>query len=304
MPSAVLPLPTEAVRAWLTRPGAADRLRPPSRRTGRVGPPAVGPEDGGTHTRLTTSGPEAVLSYQARQISDDLAAHALHPGRLTVAVTGSSGLIGSALTAFLTAGGHRVVRLVRAAPAGPDERQWDPFSPQPGLLDGTDAVVHLAGAPIGGRFTAAHKQAVRDSRVGPTALLAGLAAVPTFVCASAVGYYGADRGDEELDENGTPGDDFLSELVTDWEAACEPAGAAGARVVNVRLGVAQTPFGGSLRLLRPLFAAGLGGRVGDGRQWLAWIALDDVLDVILRALLDPSIRGPVNAVAPEPVRNA
>ena len=145
----------------------------------------------------------------------------------------------------------------------------------------------------------------------PTRLLAELAAATpdgapglrAFVAASAIGIYGPDRGDEVLTEASARGDGFLADVVADWEDAAGPAAAAGIRTVQVRTGIVQTPRGGMLRLLSPLFAAGLGGRLGSGQQWLAWIGLDDLLDVYLRAVLDPGLSGPVNAVAPEPVRN-
>jgi uncharacterized protein (TIGR01777 family) len=224
---------------------------------------------------------------------------------MTVAMTGSSGLIGSALTAFLTTGGHRVIRLVRHDPRGADERRWQPENPDRSLLDGVDAVVHLAGASIAGRFTEARKRRIRDSRVEPTRRLAELiAAGPyrprAFVVASAIGYYGSRRGDEQLAEDSPRGDGFLADVVVDWEAAST---AAGVRTVNVRTGIVQSPRGGMLQLLRPLFAAGLGGRIGDGRQWTSWIDLDDLTDVYYRALLDDRLSGPVNAVSPHPVRN-
>lgn len=274
---------------------------------------------GGTrvHDRVEAPVPAAALrpmfAYRHRQLADDLAAHrdaadaGLAP--LTVAVSGASGLVGSALTAFLSTGGHRVIRLVRRSAAGPDERQWDPARPEPGLLTGVDAVVHLAGASIAGRFSDAHKDAIRTSRVEPTRRLAEAAARAedgprVFVSASAVGIYGFDRGDAVLTEGSVPGDGFLADVVRDWEAATAPAADAGLRVVTVRTGIVQSARGGTLRLMRPLFAAGLGGRLGSGRQWLAWIALDDLLDVYHRALYDARLTGPVNAVAPHPVRNA
>ena len=247
--------------------------------------------------------------YRHQQLADDLAAHARTDGpRLTVAVTGSSGLIGAALCAYLTTGGHSVVRLVRRQPSGPWERAWEPERPDPGALEGVDAVVHLAGASIAGRFTVAHKRRVRDSRVGPTAALArvmaDLADGPRLlVCASAIGIYGADRGDEELTEGSGRGSGFLADLVEDWEAAANPARAAGLRVVHVRTGIVQSARGASLKLLRPLFAAGLGGPLAPGSQWVSWIDIDDLLDVFGLALADDHLDGPVNAVAPLPVTN-
>jgi uncharacterized protein (TIGR01777 family) len=267
--------------------------------------------------RVDTPVPAAVLrpmfAYRHRQLADDLAAHqaarehGLAPA--TIAVTGSSGLIGSALTAFLSAGGHRVIRLVRHTTANPDERQWNPADPDPDLLAGVDAVIHLAGASIAGRFSDEHKRAIRDSRIGPTRRLAELVArtpdgPSALVAASAIGYYGYDRGDEVLTEDAERGEGFLADVVADWEAALAPAEQAGTRVVRIRTGVVQSPRGGTLRLLRPLFAAGLGGRLGTGRQWLSWIGIDDLVDVYHRGLWDTGLSGPVNAVAPEPVRNA
>ena len=259
-------------------------------------------------TRLPGRFLEQMFAYRTRQLAGDLRSHRrLASGSLTVAVTGSSGLVGTALGAFLSSGHHRVVRLVRGEATGGGERRWDPLDPAPDLLEGIDAVVHLAGAPIFGRFTAAHKERVRTSRVGPTRRLAEAAAragVPVVVTASAIGVYGPDRGDEVLTERSERGEGFLADLVADWEEATEPARRAGVRVVTVRTGLVQDPRGGMLRLLRPIFAAGLGGPLGGGRPWMSWVGLDDLLDVYLRAVVDPALSGPINAVAPEPVRNS
>ncbi|MGH3150323.1 MAG: SDR family oxidoreductase [Streptosporangiaceae bacterium] len=284
-----------------------------------------------------------LFAYRHRQLADELAAQAraraVCPDSLTIAVTGSSGLIGTALTALLTTGGHRVIPLVRRLPRHPGERYWRPDDPGPETLSGVDAVIHLAGASIAGRFTDARKQQIRDSRIGPTRKLAELAAdtrpdLRAFVTASAIGYYGPDRGDEVLTETSARGDGFLADVVAGWEDATTPAARAGIRTVQVRTGIVQSPRGGMLHYLYPLFAAGLGGRLGSGQQWLSWIGLDDLLDIYLRAVTDPAqsgsaqsgsaqsgsaqsgsaqsgsaqsgpaLSGPVNAVAPEPVRNA
>ena len=266
-------------------------------------------------TPLPARALRSMFVYRHRQLAGDLAAlaraRAICPDTLTIAVTGSGGLIGTALTALLTTSGHQVIRLVRRLPRHAGERYWRPEDPSPDLLNGVDAVIHLAGASIGGRFTPERKNEIRHSRILPTRLLAELAAATAarppglraFVVASAIGIYGPDRGEEILTEASLRGEGFLADVVADWEDASTPAAAAGIRTVRVRTGIVQTPRGGMLRLLSPLFAAGLGGRLGRGKQWLAWIGLDDLLDVYLRAVLDPGLRGPVNAVAPEPVRN-
>jgi uncharacterized protein len=273
---------------------------------------------GGTrvYDHVDTPVPAAALRstfvYRHRQLADDLATHraAAEAGAapMVVAVTGASGLVGSALSAFLSTGGHRVIRLVRRGARNELERQWNPDRPAADLLSGVDAVVHLAGASIAGRFTEGHKKAIRDSRIDPTSRLAKTAAAAdsgprTFVSASAIGYYGSDRGDAVLCEESVRGDGFLADVVSDWEAATASAAEAGLRVVTVRTGIVQSARGGTLKLMRPLFAAGLGGRLGGGEQWLSWIGLDDLLDVYYRALYDTRLAGPVNAVAPAPVRN-
>jgi uncharacterized protein (TIGR01777 family) len=251
----------------------------------------------------------SMFAYRHRQLAADLAAldraRAICPDTLTIAVTGAGGLIGSALTALLTTSGHRVIRLVRRLPRHEGERYWRPEDPGPELLAGVDAVIHLAGASIGGRFTPDRKAQIRDSRILPTRRLAERAGpgLRAFVTASAIGSYGPDRGDEILTEDSPRGEGFLADVVAGWEEATAPAAAAGVRTVQVRTGIVQTPRGGMLRLLSPLFEAGLGGRLGTGKQWLSWIGLDDLLDIYLRAVLDPGLSGPVNAVAPEPVRN-
>ncbi len=267
--------------------------------------------------RVDTPVPGSLLrpmfAYRHRQLADDLAAHRLAAESglrpVTVAVTGSSGLVGSALTAFLRTGGHRVIQLVRRNPQGDDERRWSPDDPDPDLLAGVDAVIHLAGASIAGRFTEGHRDAIRASRIGPTRRLAQLLGrggpgPAALISASAIGYYGYDRGDEMLSEDSDRGDGFLADVVAEWEDATAPAERVGVRVVRVRTGIVQSPRGGTLQLMRPLFSAGLGGRLGDGRQWLSWIGIDDLVDVYHRALWDTALTGPVNAVAPQPVRNA
>jgi hypothetical protein len=259
-------------------------------------------------TPVPASALRPMFVYRHRQLADDLRAHqeAAENGwaAKTVAITGSSGLVGSALTAFLSTGGHSVIRLVRSA-ATDGERQWNPDAPDPELLNDVDAVIHLAGASIAGRFTDGHRKAIRDSRIGPTRKLAEVAARSgtALICASAIGYYGYDRGDETLNEDSERGEGFLADVVADWEDATAPAREAGVRVVTVRTGIVQSPRGGTLKLMRPLFSAGLGGRLGDGRQWLSWIGIDDLVDVYHRALWDTALAGPVNAVAPQPVRN-
>jgi len=254
-----------------------------------------------------------VMGYRHHQLAGDLAAHQwarqLRSEPLTVAITGSSGLVGSALAALLTSGGHRVIRLVRRAPADDSERRWDPDDPDPDLLRGTSALVHLAGASIAGRFTAGHKRSIRASRITPTRRLAELAAATpggpaVMVTASAIGYYGPRRGDELLTEDSPRGDGFLADVVAGWEAASTPAQDAGLRVVLVRTGIVQSPRGGTLRLLWPLAEVGAGGRLGAGHQWVSWIGIDDLTDVYYRALTDDTLAGPVNATAPHPVRNA
>ncbi|ORA09570.1 TIGR01777 family oxidoreductase [Mycobacterium arosiense] len=275
---------------------------------------------GGNRTRVIdrveTPVPRALLrpmfDYRHRQLADDLAAHRLAAENglrpRTIAVTGSSGLVGSALTAFLRTGGHRVVRLVRHAARGDDERRWDLDDPDPRLFHGIDAVIHLAGASIAGRFTDKHRKAIQNSRIEPTRRLAELLGrseprPAALISASAIGYYGYDRGDEILTEDSDRGDGFLADVVTGWEEATAPAQLAGVRVVRVRTGIVQSPAGGTLKLMRPLFGAGLGGRLADGRQWLSWIGIDDLVDVYHRALWDTTLSGPLNAVAPQPVRN-
>lgn len=227
---------------------------------------------------------------------------------MRVLVTGAGGLVGSALVPALAAAGHDVVRLVRRTPRRSDEFAWDPAG---GALDeraleGIGAAVHLAGESIAaGRWTARRRAAIRASRVLSTRLLAAALAArhraaATLVCASGVGVYG-DRGDEILTEASAPGGGFLAGVVRDWEAAAEPARQAGARVVHLRFGMVLAREGGALVPLVRLFRFGLGGPLAGGRQWVSWIARDDLVSVIVRSLEDDRLQGPVNAVAPGPV---
>ena len=230
---------------------------------------------------------------------------------MRVAITGSTGLVGSAVVPVLAESGYDVVRLLRRAPA-PGEKaiRWDP---ERGVIDaaeleGLDAVIHLAGENVGsGRWTAARKAAIRDSRVNGTRFLcdalAGLARPPkTLVCASAIGYYG-DRGEEVLTEESPPGAGFLPGVCREWEAASAAAARKGIRVVAMRIGMVLSPKGGALPRMLPLFRAGLGGVIGNGRQYVSWVALDDLVGIVLHALRCEDLRGPVNAVAPRPVTN-
>ncbi|HVM51665.1 MAG TPA: TIGR01777 family oxidoreductase [Acidimicrobiales bacterium] len=219
---------------------------------------------------------------------------------ITVAITGSSGLIGTALGAALRSAGHRVRPVVRRAPAGPDEIAMDGLD-----LTGVDAVVHLAGEGIAEkRWTPEQKSRIRDSRLEGTAAVAAAVAaagVPVLLSGSGIHFYG-DRGDDVLTEDEGPGTGFLPELCVEWEAATQPAADAGARVALLRTGIVLTPKGGALKKMLPLFKLGLGGRMGSGRQWVPWITLDDHVRATMH-LLANDLRGPFNLVAPNPVRN-
>lgn len=228
---------------------------------------------------------------------------------MRVLVSGASGLIGSALTRSLSQEGHTVRALVRRTVRDPArESAWDPERGYlaPDALDGIDAVVHLAGANIAaGRWTPERQRAIVDSRVGPTGLLAqrlAAAARPpqVWISASAIGFYG-DRGEDEVDETAGPGAGFVAQVAQQWEAATAPAAAAGIRVVRARFGLVLSPAGGALARLLPMFRLGLGGRLGDGRQYWSWVTLADAVAVLVTALADPSLTGPVNVVAPSPV---
>jgi uncharacterized protein (TIGR01777 family) len=228
-----------------------------------------------------------------------------------VAITGASGLVGSALVASLQADGHDVLRFVRGGITGGDEIGWDPDAGRidAPALEGIDAVVHLAGEGIGERrWSAQQKQRIRESRTRGTAVLAAAVASrerkpSVFVSASAVGYYG-DRGDELLDEDSLPGTGFLSEVCQAWEDETRPAADAGVRTVNVRTGIVLARNGGALQRMLAPFRLGVGGKQGTGRQWMSWIALDDEIAALRAAIDDSRLAGPVDLTAPNPVTNA
>jgi uncharacterized protein len=231
---------------------------------------------------------------------------------MLVAVTGASGLIGTAVVRRLQAEGHQVLRLTRSRPSGPDQVQWDPMAGRldPDALAKADAVVHLAARNIGDRlrWTAATKRDLLQTRVEGTGLVAGTMAGLTegprvLVCASGIGFYG-DRGDEVLTEASSGGHGFLADVVRRWEEAADPARAAGLRVVHLRTGPVQTAAGAGLPKQALMFRLGVGGRLGSGRQWLSWISLDDIAGAYLHVLTRQDLDGPVNAVAPNPVTNA
>lgn len=230
----------------------------------------------------------------------------------TILLSGASGFIGSRLAQSFASDGHRIVPLVRGRPSSDHTVAWDP---EKGSIDREalararpDVVINLAGEPIARRWTPARRHRIRESRVrGTEALADALAGSPmkpkVFLSGSAVGYYGAHRGDETVDETSAPGPDFLAQTARDWERGTERAGSAGIRVVVLRTGLVLSRSGGVLaRMLLP-FRLGVGGRLGSGRQWMSWIAMDDIVAAI-RFLVDtPTMNGPVNLVAPEPARN-
>ncbi|MEW6076716.1 MAG: TIGR01777 family oxidoreductase [Thermodesulfobacteriota bacterium] len=257
---------------------------------------------------------ERIFAFRHRVTAADLALHRQFGDRprQTIVITGAGGVIGSRLVPFLTTGGHRVLTLVRRPPKTDSEIFWNPAA---GQIDSErleaarpDAVIHLAGENIGeGRWTAEKKRRIIDSREKGTTLITGamarMARPPgSFLSASAIGYYG-DRGDEIMTETSGPGGNFISRVCTGWEAAVQPAVDAGIRVVLMRIGVVLTPEGGALKKMLPLFRAGLGGRMGTGKQYLSWIGMDDAVGAIYHLLMRPDIAGPVNLVSPEPVTN-
>ena len=228
-----------------------------------------------------------------------------------VLVAGASGLLGSALVGLLQTQGHRVLRLVRREPVGPDEIRWDPARGDlpPAAIAGVDAVVNLSGENVGaGRWSAARREAILRSRVEATrTLVAAIKAAPrppeAFVSASAVGFYG-ERGDEVLSETSAIGHGFLPEVCLAWETHAEVAARAGVRTALLRFGVVLTPAGGALAKMLPIFRLGLGGRVGSGRQWMSWISREDAVGAVHHAIMSAGCRGPINVCAPEAVTNA
>lgn len=276
---------------------------------------AIGSVFGGgmVHDRLA-----ATFAYRHALTASDLRRHNLYRAtpRLTIAVTGSRGLVGSELVPFLVSGGHTVVRLVTGkstAPPGDPTRwvSWKPTEPlDPAAFEGVDAVIHLAGENVAsGRWSEAKKREILESRTAPTRhLAAAIAALPAgsrpkaFVCASAVGFYG-NRGDEVLTEDSPAGTGFFPEVGKAWEEAAKPAEEAGVRTTHLRIGVVLTPRGGALGKQLPAFKAGGGAVLGSGKQWVPWITIGDLVGAIHHCLMHDGIGGPVNATAPEPVTN-
>jgi uncharacterized protein (TIGR01777 family) len=256
---------------------------------------------------------QRVFAYRHAVTLNDLERHAEFADRprMRIAITGATGFIGSQLAAFLSTGGHEVLRIGRGAVRpGVVDVSWDPHRGQLDgrALEGVDAVIHLAGASIADRWSDAHKRAIRDSRVEGTSLLAhtlaGLSRKPrVLLSGSAIGVYGS-RGDEVLDEGSHFGTDFLADVGRAWEAATAPAERAGIRVVHLRTGIVQGAAGGALAKQAPLFKLGLGGPLGSGTQWVSPIALDDHIGATHFCLMRDDIAGPVNLVAPDAVTNA
>jgi uncharacterized protein (TIGR01777 family) len=263
--------------------------------------------------RLVRNRIERLLAYRYALLAGDLAAHARFADRgpLRVVVTGASGLVGRALAAFLATGGHTVLAVVRRR-AGPGEIAWNGVDQiDAAALEGADAVIHLAGENIaGGRWTRGRRRRIRESRLAGTSLIArtiaSLRRPPrVLVAASAIGIYG-DRGDAIVDDDSPPGAPgrFLADLCREWEAASEPVRRAGIRVCLPRFGAVLSPAGGALGKMLPLFRVGLGGPLGGGRQWMAWLSVEDAIGAVHHALFTDKIEGPFNATAPAPVTNA
>jgi uncharacterized protein (TIGR01777 family) len=256
-----------------------------------------------------------IFAWRHRITAFDMALHRRFnkKGPMTVLISGASGVLASALIPLLTTGGHRVVRLVRRKPSAENEVFWNPAD---NVIDtdalkshAIDAVIHLAGEHVGtGRWTDAKKKTIIDSRQQGTRLLAETAArlsprPGVFLCASATGFYG-ERGEAVLTENDGPGNDFLAKVCKIWEASVQPATDAGIRTVRMRIGVVLTPKGGALQRLLLPFQLGMGGRLGNGRQYLSWIGIDDAIGAIFYLLMNETVSGPVNVVSPSPVTNA
>jgi uncharacterized protein (TIGR01777 family) len=225
-----------------------------------------------------------------------------------ILVSGVSGPIGTALLSSLKTRGYEVTRLVRREATGEGQIAWDPAKPiAPDLVSGFDAVIHLAGESIVGRWTKTKKIKIRDSRVaGTTTLAEALAGTQhkpqVFVCSSAIGYYG-DRGNELLNERSKPGIGFLADVCREWEAATQAAANAGIRTVQMRTGVVLSPKGGALGAMLTPFKMGVGGKIGNGEQWMSWIDVEDMVGGIHHILKSDLLQGPVNMVAPKPVKN-
>lgn len=255
---------------------------------------------------------QRTFAFRHRSLVSDLATQARYASMepMRIAISGASGLIGSALAAFLSTAGHEILRLERTGQGAPGSVHWDP---EHGVLElerlvGVDAVIHLAGENIaGGRWTAERKDAIRRSRtLGTAKLVESLSRLPVppkhFLCASAIGAYG-DSGLEEVDESSLRGEGFLSQVCEEWEEASEAARSFGARVAQLRFGVVLSPAGGALAKMLPPFLFGAGGRIGSGDQAMSWISIDDAVAAVLHTLATPSLEGPVNLVAPESCTN-
>ena len=244
-------------------------------------------------------------------LADTVASESVMISRILV--SGVSGPIGAALLPSLKTRGYEVTRMVRGAPtgaiSGEDQVAWDPAKPiAPEKVSGFDAVIHLAGESIVGRWTIEKKKKIRDSRVSGTTVLAEALAhakdkPQVFVSSSAIGYYG-DRGNEVLNEESAPGEGFLPDVCREWEAATKAAIDAGIRTVQIRTGVVLSPTGGALGKMLMPFKMGVGGRIGDGYQWMSWIDVQDMVGAIHHILKSDLLQGPVNMVAPKPVTNA
>ena len=229
---------------------------------------------------------------------------------MKILISGSSGLVGSSLLPFLNDNNHEVLRLVRFQPTAENEIQWLPDQNQIDLNSASqiDAVVHLAGESIADRWNEEKKNKIRESRIKGTKLISDtisqLEQKPkVFISASAIGYYG-NRGNEILTEDSVPGDDFLARVCRDWETACLPVSDNGIRSVQLRFGVILSPSGGALAKMLPVFRLGQGGKLGHGRQYMSWVNLEDVTNIIDHVLRTDTLHGPVNVVAPNPVTNS
>ncbi|WP_151528684.1 MULTISPECIES: TIGR01777 family oxidoreductase [Corynebacterium] len=266
------------------------------------------------HTRLPGSFLEATFAYRQHQLLEDLtriaefqALDGAPTEPLTIALTGAGGFVGTHLAAQLRTAGHTVIELKRGSDLTPGQRRWHTTLPDEDLLDGVDVLIHLAGESIAGRMSESHRDKIRHSRVAPTRRLAEVVATSetchAMIVASAVGFYGPDRGDELLDESAERGEGFLADVVAEWEEACAPAREAGKRVVNLRTGLVMGAGGGMLPGLRAAFGAGLAPQVGTEGGYLPWVSIDDLTSMYYRAAVDPQMSGPFNATGPQPVRS-